>query len=150
MTSEITTGDIAAGDFTGDGKADVASSWDSDGLMARIIRIARDAAPEMVVISDNCFCEYTDHGHCGVIKDNDVDNDETLKLLAAEALSHLNRIYKLAVTASDVGLVPDGSWVRFARRRRISYCMTSGSWQHDLNNSIFDQQEQHNASQLDS
>lgn len=53
-------------------------SWDSQGLMARSIRLAKAAAPEMLVISDNCFCEYTDHGHCGVVVDNDVDNDQTL------------------------------------------------------------------------
>jgi porphobilinogen synthase len=44
--------------------------------------------PDLTVITDVCLCEYTDHGHCGVIVDGDVDNDETLKLLAAEALSH--------------------------------------------------------------
>ena len=70
-------------------------SWDADGLMARMIRIAKAAVPEMLVISDNCFCEYTDHGHCGVVKDDelhpDVDNDSTLQnlqkqcLIAAEA-----------------------------------------------------------------
>ncbi len=53
-------------------------SWDENGLMARMIRCAKQAAPEMVVISDNCFCEYTDHGHCGVICADDVDNDKTL------------------------------------------------------------------------
>lgn len=50
----------------------------ADGLMARMIRSAKAAVPEMVIISDNCFCEYTDHGHCGVLADNDVDNDKTL------------------------------------------------------------------------
>jgi len=49
-----------------------------EGLMARMIRAAKEAAPEMVVISDNCFCEYTSHGHCGVLRDGDVDNDATL------------------------------------------------------------------------
>ncbi len=51
-----------------------------DGLLARMIRIAKTAQPEMTVISDNCFCEYTTHGHCGVIAphNHDVDNDQTL------------------------------------------------------------------------
>ncbi len=55
-----------------------------DGLLARMIRIAKAAQPDMLVISDNCFCEYTTHGHCGVLhkvigdKLNDVDNDATL------------------------------------------------------------------------
>ncbi|GAB1270203.1 porphobilinogen synthase [Aurantivibrio infirmus] len=56
------------------------------GLMARIIRIAKQAQPEMLVISDNCFCEYTDHGHCGVIVDGDVHNDQTLVNLQQQAV----------------------------------------------------------------
>jgi porphobilinogen synthase len=58
------------------------------GIIQNTIRAIKEAVPELCVITDVCMCEYTDHGHCGVIKDNDVDNDETLKLLAAEALSH--------------------------------------------------------------
>ncbi|MFL0797864.1 MAG: porphobilinogen synthase [Cellvibrionaceae bacterium] len=61
-------------------------TWNSDGLMARMIRAAKQAAPEITVISDNCFCEYTDHGHCGVVCDNDVDNDTTLVNLAKQAV----------------------------------------------------------------
>ncbi len=58
-------------------------TWAQDGLLARMIRIAKNAQPEMLVISDNCFCEYTTHGHCGVThalneKQWDVDNDATL------------------------------------------------------------------------
>ena len=47
--------------------ADGSDSWQRDGLMARCIRAAKAAVPAMVVISDNCFCEYTEHGHCGVL-----------------------------------------------------------------------------------
>jgi porphobilinogen synthase len=61
-------------------------TWSSSGLMARMIRSAKEAVPEMMVISDNCFCEYTSHGHCGVVKDNDVDNDATLVNLQQQAL----------------------------------------------------------------
>jgi porphobilinogen synthase len=61
-------------------------TWNEEGLMARMIRTAKAAAPEMVVISDNCFCEYTDHGHCGVIAEDDVDNDATLANLAKQAV----------------------------------------------------------------
>jgi porphobilinogen synthase len=61
-------------------------SWNEKGLMARIISIAKQAQPEMVVISDNCFCEYTDHGHCGVVENNDVDNDHTLENLVKQAV----------------------------------------------------------------
>jgi porphobilinogen synthase len=65
-------------------------SWDDDGLMARIIRSAKLAQPEMVVISDNCFCEYTDHGHCGVVENDDVANDQTLENLIKQALVAAN------------------------------------------------------------
>ena len=58
------------------------------GIIQNTVRALKEAVPELTVITDVCMCEYTDHGHCGVIKDGDVDNDETLKLLAAEALSH--------------------------------------------------------------
>lgn len=61
-------------------------SWNEEGLMARMIRTAKAAAPELVVISDNCFCEYTDHGHCGVIHGDDVDNDVTLANLARQSV----------------------------------------------------------------
>lgn len=64
-----------------------ADSWDEQGLMARMIRDAKQAVPDMVVISDNCFCEYTEHGHCGVVKDNDVDNDLTLINLQKQAVT---------------------------------------------------------------
>ncbi len=63
-------------------------AYNDQGIIQRTIRAIKLAVPELTVITDVCLCEYTDHGHCGVIKDGDVDNDETLKLLAAEALSH--------------------------------------------------------------
>ncbi|GAA6152942.1 porphobilinogen synthase [Pseudoteredinibacter isoporae] len=62
-------------------------TWNDKGLMARCIRIAKAATPEMLIISDNCFCEYTDHGHCGVVHDDDVDNDLTLENLQAQAVT---------------------------------------------------------------
>lgn len=62
-------------------------TWSDGGLMARCIRAARAAVPEMVVISDNCFCEYTSHGHCGVVVNDDVDNDATLRNLQQQALT---------------------------------------------------------------
>ena len=58
----------------------------AEGLMARMTRIAKDAAPGLVVITDNCFCEYTDHGHCGVIEQGHVDNDRTLENLARQCV----------------------------------------------------------------
>ncbi len=61
-------------------------TWSEDGLLARMIRTAKKAQPEMLVISDNCFCEYTTHGHCGVVHDHDVDNDKTLANLQKQAV----------------------------------------------------------------
>ena len=61
-------------------------SWNENGLLARMIKRAKDAAPDMLVISDTCFCEYTSHGHCGVIHGEDVHNDHTLENLARQSL----------------------------------------------------------------
>lgn len=58
------------------------------GIIQETIRALKAEVPGLAVITDVCLCEYTDHGHCGVIKDGDVDNDSTLELLAREALSH--------------------------------------------------------------
>ena len=58
----------------------------ADGLMARMTGITKNAAPGLVVITDNCFCEYTDHGHCGVIEHGHVDNDRTLVNLARQCV----------------------------------------------------------------
>ncbi len=63
-----------------------------DGIVQQAIRVARQAAPGLLVITDLCFCEYTDHGHCGPLTETggriDVDNDATLPLLAEQAVSH--------------------------------------------------------------
>ncbi len=63
-------------------------SWAPDGIVQQAIMALKENIPDMVVITDVCMCEYTDHGHCGVIKDGDVDNDATLELLAKQAVSH--------------------------------------------------------------
>ena len=63
-------------------------AYSDDGIIQRTIAAIKAELPELTVITDVCLCEYTDHGHCGVIKEGDVDNDSTLQLLAAEALSH--------------------------------------------------------------
>ena len=57
-------------------------AYDDNGIIQQTIRALKEAVPELTVITDVCMCEYTDHGHCGVIKDGDVDNDSTLELLA--------------------------------------------------------------------
>jgi porphobilinogen synthase len=60
-----------------------------DGIIQRAIRELKNRAPEINVITDVCLCEYTDHGHCGIIIDQQVDNDSTLEVLARTALSHV-------------------------------------------------------------
>ncbi|MGE5191050.1 MAG: porphobilinogen synthase [Deltaproteobacteria bacterium] len=63
-----------------------------DGVVQQAIRKIKETSPDLLVITDLCFCEYTDHGHCGVVVDrggrSDVDNDATLELLAQQAVSH--------------------------------------------------------------
>ncbi|MFH1687661.1 MAG: porphobilinogen synthase [bacterium] len=68
--------------------ADGAISCADDGVIQRAVQAIKIRVPEMVVITDVCLCEYTDHGHCGVIKDGRVDNDATLEILARQAVSH--------------------------------------------------------------
>lgn len=64
------------------------SGYAKDGIIQRTIKEVKNAYPDLIVITDVCLCEYTDHGHCGVISNNDVDNDATLDLLAKMAVSH--------------------------------------------------------------
>ena len=64
------------------------SASDDSGVVQRAVEAIRKASPSVLVITDVCLCEYTDHGHCGVIEGEQVDNDATLPLLVEEALSH--------------------------------------------------------------
>lgn len=61
-------------------------TWNEQGLVARMARICKDTVPEMIVMSDTCFCEYTSHGHCGVVHGHNVDNDATLINLGKQAV----------------------------------------------------------------
>jgi porphobilinogen synthase len=63
-------------------------AWDDDGIISRAVRALKDQAPDLAVITDVCLCEYTDHGHCGLVKDGVVQNDPTVERLVAEALAH--------------------------------------------------------------
>ena len=63
-------------------------TWNDEGIMQRAIRFIKINYPSLYVITDVCFCEYTSHGHCGIIHDNDVDNDATLVNLAKQVISH--------------------------------------------------------------
>jgi len=62
--------------------------WDDNGIVQQAIRAAKQTCPDLVVIADTCFCEYTDHGHCGVLCGEEVDNDATLENLQKEAVSY--------------------------------------------------------------
>jgi porphobilinogen synthase len=71
------------------------AAWADDGVVQRACREIKRALPDLVVVVDVCFCEYTDHGHCGVLKNGEVDNDATLENLARQAVS-------LAAAGADV------------------------------------------------
>jgi porphobilinogen synthase len=64
------------------------ASLRSEGIIQRAVAEIKSVNPDIVVITDVCLCEYTDHGHCGVIQEGDVDNDATIELLALQAVSH--------------------------------------------------------------
>jgi porphobilinogen synthase len=66
-----------------------AEAYDDEAAVQSAVRALKKSYPELVVITDVCLCEYTSHGHCGVIKDGDVENDPTLLLLQRTALSHV-------------------------------------------------------------
>ena len=63
-------------------------AYSDRGIVQTAVRAVKDAVPDLMVITDVCFCEYTDHGHCGILKGGDVDNDATLEILAKSAVSH--------------------------------------------------------------
>ncbi|HEX3687036.1 MAG TPA: porphobilinogen synthase [Gaiellaceae bacterium] len=68
--------------------AEGSGAWDDDGVIQRALRALREASPGLVLLTDVCLCEYTSHGHCGVLEGEEVDNDATLELLARTAVSH--------------------------------------------------------------
>jgi porphobilinogen synthase len=70
-------------------KDDVGSgAYDDEGVVQMAVRALKDAHPDLTVITDVCLCEYTSHGHCGVVRDGEVDNDISVELLAKTAISH--------------------------------------------------------------
>ncbi len=68
--------------------AEGSGAWDDEGPVQRAVRALKAELPQLVVITDVCMCEYTDHGHCGILRNGEVDNDATLDLLVRESLSH--------------------------------------------------------------
>ncbi|MCW7752630.1 porphobilinogen synthase [Desulfobotulus sp. H1] len=65
-------------------------AYKKDGIVQQAIKAVRDAVPDMLVITDVCLCQFTDHGHCGIVEKGRIDNDATLDLLARTAVSHAN------------------------------------------------------------
>jgi porphobilinogen synthase len=80
--------------------AEGSASWNSQGIVQRATRAIKEKNSNICVIVDLCFCEYTDHGHCGVLRDGEVDNDETLENLGKQAVS-------LAESGADI-IAPSG------------------------------------------
>jgi porphobilinogen synthase len=63
-------------------------AYDDEGVVQLAVRALKDAHPDLTVITDVCLCEYTSHGHCGFVRDGEIDNDITVELLAKTAISH--------------------------------------------------------------
>jgi len=64
-------------------------AWEDDGIVQQALRALRPRFPELVLMTDVCLCEYTSHGHCGIVVDGEVENDRSLELLARTAVSHV-------------------------------------------------------------
>ncbi len=64
-------------------------AYAADGIVQRAVRAVKEAVPDLLVITDVCLCEYTDHGHCGIVSGETIENDATLELLAKTAVSHV-------------------------------------------------------------
>ena len=69
--------------------AEGSGAWEEDGVVQQALRALREASPGLLLLTDVCLCEYTSHGHCGVLDGEEIDNDATLDLLARTALSHV-------------------------------------------------------------
>ncbi|MEJ5298407.1 MAG: porphobilinogen synthase [Armatimonadota bacterium] len=63
-------------------------AWAKDGVVQRAVRLLKSSVPDLLIITDVCLCEYTSHGHCGIVRNGEVDNDATLDLLVRTAVSH--------------------------------------------------------------
>jgi porphobilinogen synthase len=64
-------------------------AWEDDGIVQRALRELRPRFPELLLLTDVCLCEYTSHGHCGIVRDDEIVNDESLDLIARTAVSHV-------------------------------------------------------------
>ena len=104
--------------------AEGSGAWDDDGIVQRALRALRAEVPGLMLLTDVCLCEYTEHGHCGVLDGDTVANDETLELLARTAVSHVDAGAD-AVCPSDMmdgrvaairALLPDTPIVAYAAK----------------------------------
>jgi porphobilinogen synthase len=66
------------------------SAWHPHGIIPQAVKALKKAVPEIVIVTDLCFCEYTSHGHCGIMKNGELQNDETLENLVRQALVHVD------------------------------------------------------------
>src|SRR3954470_1373707 len=87
-------------------------AYAEDGIVQRAIRAVRQSSPEMIIMADTCLCEYTSHGHCGVVRGGEVINDESLELLARTALSQAaagaDIVAPSAMMDGQVGAIREG------------------------------------------
>jgi porphobilinogen synthase len=91
-TEELLAGGLSAAILFGipEHKDEEASgAWEDDGIVQRALRELRPRFPELLLLTDVCLCEYTSHGHCGVVRDDEIVNDESLELIARSAVSHV-------------------------------------------------------------
>jgi len=96
-----------------DKKDELASgAFTQDGIIQQAVRRIKDKVPDILVITDVCLCEYTSHGHCGMIEKGDVDNDTTLEVLAETALSHakagVDMVAPSAMMDGQIGAIREG------------------------------------------
>lgn len=96
-----------------DRKDEVASgAFARDGLMQRAVREIKNKVPDILVVTDVCLCEYTSHGHCGMIEKGEVDNDSTLEVLAETAVSHAragaDMVAPSAMMDGQIGAIREG------------------------------------------
>ena len=95
-------------------------AYDDNGIVQQAVRAIKEKYPQLLVITDVCMCEFTSHGHCGIIKNNDVDNDATLEFLAKSALSH-------AKAGADIVAPSDMMDGRVAAIRKM---LDQNGWEH--------------------
>lgn len=92
--------------------AEGSSAWDEHGIMAKAIQEIKETSPETYVITDECFCEYTSHGHCGILKNGDVDNDATLENLVKQVVTHakagVDMVAPSGMMDGMIGAIRDG------------------------------------------